>query len=359
MVRPFRRPMRCACWPRRILAGAASVASSSGSAPSFEDSGGQTAGGWPRGAGGQAYSHIRRDVLHPLGPDGVRPYAEFTGEATFGPVRAGDPAGRRAAARRTTRSGPAGAISSWRGECPRRTSARSSSTAACSTARWTGTGARSGRRASALSNYGYDAGRGWPSTSDPDASGCQASARPLQDEPDSLGQTVHRYFFAHRLRRPVLATGCAWRSGRRSVRVGRRPRLRRPATGTRSPCCSGQPYGLGADGNVLLGARRALARVRRGPRSRPSWRWTICSTRTRRAKTDIPTAGPSPSPRSDPLGSRLGWRAFYTQASSLAFRTLNPFENFTDAGVGLGPQLRRHGPAHAARSRCRSRAAGC
>ena len=27
---------------------------------------------------------------------------------------------------------------------------------------------------------------------------------------------------------------------------------------------------------------------------------------------------------------------FYTQASSLAFRTLNPFENFTDAGVGLG-----------------------
>ena len=39
---------------------------------------------------------------------------------------------------------------------------------------------------------------------------------------------------------------------------------------------------------------------------------------------------------SGPLGSRLGWRAFYTQASSLAFRTLSPFESFTDAGVGLG-----------------------
>ena len=28
---------------------------------------------------------FRRDVLHPLGPDGVRPYADFTGEATMGP----------------------------------------------------------------------------------------------------------------------------------------------------------------------------------------------------------------------------------------------------------------------------------
>ena len=37
-------------------------------------------------AGAQAYSHIRRDVLHPLGPDGARPYADFTGEALFGPI---------------------------------------------------------------------------------------------------------------------------------------------------------------------------------------------------------------------------------------------------------------------------------
>ena len=55
-----------------------------------------------------------------------------------------------------------------------------------------------------------------------------------------------------------------------------------------------------------------------------------------------------------PLGRALGWRAFYTQASSLAFRTLDPFENFTDAGVGHRPQLRRHGPAHRSRSACRA-----
>jgi hypothetical protein len=37
-----------------------------------------------------------------------------------------------------------------------------------------------------------------------------------------------------------------------------------------------------------------------------------------------------------PLGARLAWRSLYTQASSLAFRTLDPFENLTDGGVGLG-----------------------
>ena len=36
-------------------------------------------------AGGQAYSHVRRDLLHPLGADGVRPYGELAGEAVMGP----------------------------------------------------------------------------------------------------------------------------------------------------------------------------------------------------------------------------------------------------------------------------------
>ncbi|HEY7503838.1 MAG TPA: hypothetical protein VH700_07020, partial [Gemmatimonadales bacterium] len=34
--------------------------------------------------GGQAFTEIRRDVYHPLGDGGVRPYAEFTGEASMG-----------------------------------------------------------------------------------------------------------------------------------------------------------------------------------------------------------------------------------------------------------------------------------
>jgi hypothetical protein len=34
-------------------------------------------------AGGQVYSHVRRDVLHPLGPDGVRPFADLAAEVVF------------------------------------------------------------------------------------------------------------------------------------------------------------------------------------------------------------------------------------------------------------------------------------
>jgi hypothetical protein len=37
-----------------------------------------------------------------------------------------------------------------------------------------------------------------------------------------------------------------------------------------------------------------------------------------------------------PVGRSAAWRAGYTQVSSLAFRTANPQENFTDLGVGIG-----------------------
>jgi hypothetical protein len=37
-----------------------------------------------------------------------------------------------------------------------------------------------------------------------------------------------------------------------------------------------------------------------------------------------------------PLKRRVAWRAWYTQASSLAFRSLKPTESFIEQGVGLG-----------------------
>lgn len=44
--------------------------------------------GWTAAAlaGGQAYTRARRDLLHPAGPGGVRPYSEVGGSATAGPV---------------------------------------------------------------------------------------------------------------------------------------------------------------------------------------------------------------------------------------------------------------------------------
>ncbi len=37
-----------------------------------------------------------------------------------------------------------------------------------------------------------------------------------------------------------------------------------------------------------------------------------------------------------PLGSRMAWRAIYSQTSSLFLRTFNPFEDYTDANIGIG-----------------------
>ena len=84
MVRPFRRADAA-----RVLAAADTVSRSPDSSlvhllrKEFEDPPGNV---WILSgrAGGQAYTHARRELLHPAGPDGIRPYAEVSGSATFG-----------------------------------------------------------------------------------------------------------------------------------------------------------------------------------------------------------------------------------------------------------------------------------
>ena len=118
-------------------------------------------------------------------------------------------------------------------------------------ARWTGTGARWASRASRLSNYGYERqGLGIDiGTRDHPA---LRLATDLQDELDSLGRTVHRYYFVHRLharpsRRLTLASGKAssWRALTATSR---------PATATRFPSAIWPiPSASAIGGNVLLG----------------------------------------------------------------------------------------------------------
>ena len=246
-----------------------------------------------------------------------------------------EPAGRGAAGSPTTPSGPAGATWSWRGAWPTPTSAPSSSTAACSTDRWIGIGARSGSRASDSATtatnetelaleIGMDAVR------------LLASPPSRWRTPTAPGERVHRYFFAHRLRRPGRRTGCAWALWETTVAGGRRPQVRRPLPEPAQPRSSSPTIGLGADGNVLFGFDGRYARRHGDHASRHRWAWTISSTRTPRARTAIPIAGRSPSPPSDRVGPASAGARFYTQASSLAFRTFNPYENLTDGGVGMG-----------------------
>jgi hypothetical protein len=161
-----------------------------------------------------------------------------------------------------------------------------------------------------------------------------ALARTLDDARDSVGQRVHRYFFAHRLtitpsERLSLAL---WET---TVLAGEDrdfdARYRNPL----ALLLLANQYGLGADGNIMFGLDS---------------RWRAARALTLEAQLAIDdlqyenTGGANRYPSrwaftvaaSGPLGRRLGWRSFYTQASSLAFRTLSPFESFTDAGVGLG-----------------------
>ncbi len=284
-------------------------------------------------AGGQAFSHIRRDVFHPLGTDGARPYAEFAAEATAGnlvvasrlaaePRLPGDPEwpGRRdlELAWRAI-DGYVSAqfehLTVFYGQLDRN---------------WGPVGIPG----IGLSNYGYpDVAAGF--TIGAGGFSLAALARSLRDEttPDST-TTIHRYFFAHRL---GVRLSDRWHIGfwETAVLAGQDRafdgRYRNPAT----LLLFTNQYGLGADGNVMFGidahwraGRRLTVQAQLGiddlqyenptGAGRYPNRWALTATAF------------------GALGRSASWRAFYTQASSLAFRTLDSMENFTDRGVGLG-----------------------
>jgi hypothetical protein len=162
----------------------------------------------------------------------------------------------------------------------------------------------------------------------------QAIARDLRDQTDSAGDPVHRYFFAHRLglRLSDRVNVGVWET----VVLGGPDRsfdgrYRNPL----SLLLLANQYGQGDDANALLGLDlhwRALRRTifqaqiaiddiqyqnRSGPNRYPDrWAATLAAYGA--------------------AGRTLGWSALYTRATSLAFRTIDPVQNFTDAGVGLG-----------------------
>ena len=159
-----------------------------------------------------------------------------------------------------------------------------------------------------------------------------AIASQLEDRQDSLGQLVHRYFFAHRLGLRITRRlqAALWET---TVLAGHErdfdARYRNPLTlGVLANL-----YGFADRGNILVGA---------------DLRWRVRDALAIEAQVGLDDVANRASAEGHPsryaftigahgaLGRRAGWRALYTQASSLAFRTFNPQENLTDAGVGLG-----------------------
>jgi hypothetical protein len=283
-------------------------------------------------AGAQAYTDIRRDLYHPLGPDGGRPYADFTGEVSLGPFTM---ASRLAAEPRITDDpewpGRRDLDLAWR--MPEAYLSAQFKYGSVFYGQLDRNWGPVGIEGIGLSAYGYgetelalDIGV--------DAVRLFASARTLEDARDGTGERIHRYFFAHRLGVRVtdrLRLG-VWET---TVLAGADREFDGRYRNPLSLLLFTNQYGLGADGNVLFGLEGRY-RIGKGT-----------TLETQVGIDDLQYENPTGADRYPnrwaftvagfgPLGRRLSWRALYTQASSLAFRTLDPFENLTDGGVGLG-----------------------
>ena len=329
MVRPFRRADAI-----RVLAAADSSAAISPTAlirrlrAELEDLP-ETSWSLNGRAGAQAYSHARRELLHPAGPSGARPYVELRGTATFGNIiavtrpviepritddldwpgrRDVDVAGRMVDAYLSAQFKYAALLY---GQLDRN---------------W----GPPGVPGLPISGYAYER-EGLGLEVGTSKLRLSALATDLHDEIDSLGQTVHRYYFLHRLQSDLSARlslalweGVVLAGADRNFET----RYRNPL----SLSYLASTIGLGDRGNVLLGidARwRAFGRTtvqgqvavddfwyQNRQRNRDRWGFTLSAE--------------------GPLGTGASWRGLYTQVSSLALRAFNPHENFTDAGRGIG-----------------------
>ena len=329
MVRPFRRA-------DAIRALAASDSSTAGSSTElirhlrqeFEEPAGNR---WriEGRAGGQAYSHARRELLHPAGPDGVRPYVELRGEASLGNILV---VTRPVVEPRLTLD------PDWPGRRDLDVAGRMSD--AYLSAQFThgslfyGQMDRNwgpvGLPGIPLSNYGYER-QGLALEIGTRSLRLSALATDLHDETDSLGRTVHRYYFLHRLhagltRRLAVALweGVVLAGADRNFET----RYRNPL----SLSYLANTIGLGDRGNVLLGADvrwQAFGRTTFNAQLALDDFWSRNRRRNRdRWALTIGAEGP--------LLETAAWHALYTQVSSLALRAFDRADNFTDAGVGIG-----------------------
>lgn len=329
MVRPFRRADAA-----HVLAAADTVSTSASSnlvhllRKEFDSPPGNV---WTLSgrAGAQAYTHARRELLHPAGPDGIRPYAEVGGSATFGSL---------VLVTRPTVEPRLVDDPDWLGRRELKLAGRMADAYISAQFKYAhlfyGQMDRNwgpvGLPGIPLSNYGYerqglaiDAGGGpiWLS----------ALATDLQDQTDSIGQLVHRYYFVHRLRVRIsnkLSLG-PWES---MIVAGPdrnfESRYRNPLSlgylantigfGDRSNVMLGLDVHWNAWGKTLFQAQLALDDFWYDDRQRNRDRWAL-------------TLGAE-----GPLNSTAAWQVLYTQVSSLALRAFNPADNFTDGGVGVG-----------------------
>lgn len=283
--------------------------------------------------GAQSFTHARRDLLHPAGPSVTRPYGEVEMSAVIGNV---------ALVTRPVIEPRLIADPDWPGRKDLDVAGRQSeayisaqfSSASLLYGQLDHNWGPVGLPGIPLSNYGY----GRPAVAfeiGTDVVRLRSLAASLSDERDSSNQVVHRYFFGHRLSAQLskaLHLGL-WET---VVFAGADRNANARQLNPLSLSFLENAYGLGEETNTMLGGDL-------------HWRVSRALTLEAQVALDDLTYQDRGSPTRNPdrwaftlmgfgpLGGRASWRAYYTQASSLAFRTFDEqFQDFTDDGVGIG-----------------------
>jgi len=281
-------------------------------------------------AGGEAYTQKRRDPLHLGGPGGENPYADIALRGVLGPVAVaarpslepsliGDPDWPNKAQQNVTGRLIEGYLSAQfkfgsltYGQLQRN---------------W----GPVGLPGIPLSDVSYER-QGLELELGTKDVRLSALASDLRPQTDSTGQSVNRYYFVHRLETRLSHRFrlALWES---TLIQGVGRTFETPFANPLSPSVLANSFGIADTGsNVMIGFD-ATWRVGRRATLQVQGALDDFWFNDRNAKQDrwaFTIAGYGA------LGNRLGWRAWYTQVSSLALRTFNPQENFTDQGVGIG-----------------------
>ena len=333
MVRPFRRLDAVRALDSAVVQGRlADTALAAALRAAWADA--DTTPRWEvDGQGGfQTYTEARRDPLHPAGKGSINPYLSLRLQAIFGPVVI---VSRPTIEPRLTND------PDWPGRKDIMVSGQFPE--AYVSAQWKWARLFYGQidrewRPQEFSGIGLSS-LGYPRPDFGFELGVPrfhltSHASTLRNVTDSTGEPISRYFFAHRIHAQVSkrVTLGLWET---VVLAGPSrsfdARYRNPAT----LMLLANEYGLGDDGNVLLGL---------------DFQWRFTRTMTVSAQLgldDFQYKKSSDSTRAPnryafavavrgPLGPRLGWWAGYTQASSLAFHTIRQFEALTETDVGIG-----------------------
>ncbi len=159
-----------------------------------------------------------------------------------------------------------------------------------------------------------------------------ALASDLRPQTDSLGQSVNRYYFVHRLEAQLSHRFqlALWES---TLIQGVGRTLETPFANPLSPSVLANSFGIADTGSNVMIGMDATWRVGRRTTLQAQAALDDFWFNKRNQKQDrwaFTIAGYGA------LGETLGWHAWYTQVSSLALRTFNPLEDFSDQGVGIG-----------------------